>query len=85
LAEKNQKARLEKLLDSVRIIESVSKGTEIPPGIDLPKKDIPILQAAIQAGATHLITGDFRDFGRYYGRTVEGVTILPPAAYLKLV
>lgn len=40
--------------------------------------------AAIEVGATHLITGDFRDFGKYYGQKIEGVVILPPADYLKM-
>jgi hypothetical protein len=54
------------------------------PPVALPDKDKPILLAAILAGATHLLTGDIRHFGPYFGQRVEGVLILPPAQYLEL-
>jgi uncharacterized protein len=54
-----------------------------PAGVNLPDKDQPILQAAIVAGATHLLTGDLKHFGQYYGRTFSGVLILPPSQYLQ--
>ncbi|MBM3270033.1 MAG: hypothetical protein FJZ01_20555 [Candidatus Sericytochromatia bacterium] len=47
-------------------------------------KDRPIMLAAIEAGSTHLLTGDFRHFGRLFGTTVEGVHVLPPSEYLRL-
>src|SRR5215213_7904437 len=40
------------------------------PEIVLPAKDRPILQAAIAAQATHLITGDRKHFGRYFGQRI---------------
>lgn len=43
---------------------------------DLPDFDIPILAGAIGAHCTHLWTGDRRHFGKLYGKTVEGVTIV---------
>ncbi len=49
---------------------------------DLPGKDVPILAAAIGAGASILVTGDRRDFGHLYGKTVEGTTVLTPAEAL---
>ena len=55
----------------------------LPRGISLPEKDSPILLAAIDAHATYLLTGDVRHFGRYFGRKFEGVSIMPPAQYLK--
>jgi hypothetical protein len=48
----------------------------------LPDKDAPILTAALAAGATHLLTGDRRHFGPFFGCRVEGLLILPPGAYL---
>ena len=51
--------------------------------IDLPEKDWPVLGGAAAAGATHLITGDLRHFGAYFGETVLGVLVLKPADYLK--
>lgn len=53
----------------------------LPAHVVLPEKDRPILQAAIAAHATYLLTGDRAHFGQYYGSVVEGVTILPPAAF----
>jgi predicted nucleic acid-binding protein len=53
----------------------------IPPWVSLPEKDRPILAAAIANSATHLITGDSRHFGAYYGRRLNGVLVLPPAQY----
>ncbi|HEY7837652.1 MAG TPA: hypothetical protein VIC54_03570 [Terriglobales bacterium] len=54
----------------------------LPDHIALPAKDRPILQAAIQARATHLLTGDLRHFGALMGKRVGGVLILQPADYL---
>lgn len=48
----------------------------------LPLKDAPILAAAVQAGADGLVTGDRRDFGRYFGRTLRGVQVVTPAQAL---
>lgn len=48
----------------------------------LPDKDAPILAAAIAARADVLATGDRRHFGAFYGATVQGALILPPAEAL---
>lgn len=53
-------ARLESLLESVRQIRN-QPGQPFPDG--LPPKDQPIFQAALASGASHLITGDLKDFG----------------------
>ena len=47
--------------------------------IGLPKKDAPILAAAITANADILVTGDRRHFGPLYGKTVHSVRIATPA------
>jgi hypothetical protein len=44
----------------------------------LPLKDVPILGGAIAARTQYLLTGDERDFGRYYGETIEGVKVVSP-------
>lgn len=46
--------------------------------IGLPAKDQPILGGAIAGHATHLLTGDERDFGKFWGKTVQGVKIVSP-------
>jgi predicted nucleic acid-binding protein len=81
LKQPEQKKRLEKLLSALHIIATEHSNELIPPKIVLPAKDQPILSAAIASHANYLITGDYRDFGRYYGQNIAGVTILPPAKY----
>ena len=56
---------------------------ELPEGVSLPEKDVPILLAAIEARATHLLTGDLRHFGSYFGKRVEGILVLHPGKYLR--
>ncbi|HEX4120345.1 MAG TPA: PIN domain-containing protein [Verrucomicrobiae bacterium] len=46
--------------------------------IELPLKDQPILGGAIAGRATHLLTGDERDFGKFWGKTIQGVKIVSP-------
>jgi len=52
--------------------------------IQLPEKDWPILAGASAARATHLITGDARDFGSFFSEVMMGILVLPPATYLRL-
>jgi predicted nucleic acid-binding protein len=78
LFEREQLARLDKLLANVRAANSLAA---LPDGIDLAEKDRPILQAAIAAHASHLLTGDKRDFGAFFGKRIAGVLILPPSEY----
>jgi len=35
--------------------------------------------AAIEAQATHLITGDVRRFGPYFGKKIQSILILTPS------
>jgi uncharacterized protein len=82
LGDAEQRDRLAKLLESVETVpEAVDRS--LPPGVDVPAKDRPILQAAIAAKATHLITGDVTHFGEYFGRRIGGVGILAPGDYLR--
>ncbi len=78
-----QQNDLEELLGSVEIVPTTAP-TDHPllSALELPAKDRPILLAAISVGATHLLTGDFRHFGPYYGERIEGILILPPGSYL---
>ena len=83
LSRPKQREDLEKLMGSVEIIATTAS-TDHPlfSTIELADKDQPVVLAAIGAGATHLLTGDFQHFGRYYGERIEGVLILPPGDYL---
>jgi hypothetical protein len=49
----------------------------------LPEKDVPILLAAVEARASHLIAADVRHFGPRFGKSIEGTFVLSPSAYLK--
>jgi predicted nucleic acid-binding protein len=48
----------------------------------LPEKDAPILLAAMNARATHLLTVDKKHFGALSGQTIGGVLIFSPGEYL---
>ncbi len=85
LSKPGQRRELEELLGSVEVVLTAAP-TDHPlfSTLRLPDKDRPVLLAAIDVGATHLLTGDFRHFGPYYGTRIEGVLILPPGEYLSL-
>jgi uncharacterized protein len=77
--------RLNQLVAEIEIVQTPSATLpEHPPSsASLPAKDQPILAAAIDAHATHLLTGDRRHFGKLYGKRLGGVLIQPPAQYLQ--
>lgn len=80
LADDDQRQRLNSLVESLQVFEAGV--SNLAGGISLPEKVVPILQAALAARATHLLTGDIRHFGPYLGTTVEGIVILLPGDYL---
>lgn len=77
-----QRARLQNLVQGMMLIDAPEHAV-LPAGAELVAKDTPILLAAIESRATHLLTGDRTHFGGLYGRTIGGVKIMPPAIYLK--
>ena len=83
LSEEVQRRRLEGFLKRVEVGEAMMLPPELRGEVDLPEKDWPVLGGAAAAGATHLITGDIRHFGRYYGERPLGVLVVKPADYLK--
>ncbi len=82
LADPDQRERLDGLLESVEIVPAGVLDPDLRGDVQLRDKDWPILSGAVAAGATHLITGDIRDFGAYFGQQILGVLILPPSQYL---
>ena len=82
LATPEQLSRLDRLLESIEVGPARTLDPTLRRGIELREKDWPILGGAVAAGATHLITGDLRDFGPFFGQVVLGVLILTPARYL---
>ena len=77
-----QLERLEELLRRVHRVSTMSLTPEMRGSIELREKDWPIVGGAVAARATHLITGDHRDFGRYFGTEIFGIKVLPPGRYL---
>ena len=77
-------SRLQDLIDSISIIASGS-GADCP--VKLPEKDRPIMEAAIRSQATHLLTGDLRDFGALMNkpRQTAGIVIQTVAEFLSLL
>ncbi len=82
IEDRAQRARLEKLMQRVDVVPGARPGQALPDGVFLRAKDMPILQAAIASGATHLITGDLRDFKQLFGKRIDGVLVLRPRDYL---
>lgn len=76
-----QKLRLDRLARRLHLFDATPH--KLPANVLLPEKDIPIMLAAMEAEATHLITGDLRHFGSYFGKQIEGILVLSPAAYLE--
>ena len=74
-----QRGRLTRLVRQVRLVEP--EHFTLPREVRLPEKDLPILLAAIDGRATHLLTGDREHFGPYFRQEIGGVLILPPAEY----
>ena len=74
-----QQGRLNGLLAAVELVTALPQEWNDDHG--LPLKDVPILQAAVAGGATHLLTGDARHFGLHYGTVVQGVLIQRPRDY----
>jgi hypothetical protein len=74
--------RLERLLTSVELVPEAPVQA-LPAGVRLPENDEPILRAALAAGATHLLTGDLRDFGALFGRRVGNLRVQTPGDFLR--
>jgi len=81
LDKESQLAALRKLSEGLTLFEAPE--ASLPQGMILPEKDVPILLAAIGLQATHLLTGDIRHFGPYFGKPIAGVKVMLPGAYLQ--
>ncbi|MEX0938419.1 MAG: PIN domain-containing protein [Pirellulales bacterium] len=74
---------LANLMKALRLVPDVTAASSGRIASLLPPKDRPILQAAIAAQATHLLTGDRRHFGSLYGQRYDRVRIVPPGEYIR--
>ncbi len=82
LTEEDQRTRLTKLSAKVRLFDAGER--KLPRGVFLPEKDVPIVLAAMEARATHLLTGDIRHFGPNIGKKIEGIAVMLPGEYLEM-
>ncbi len=80
LSNELQRSRLARLARSLQLFDATPR--QLPSVVSLPGKDEPILSAAIEAQATHLITGDIRHFGPHFGKNLLGILVLSPSEYL---
>jgi predicted nucleic acid-binding protein len=76
-----QRHRLQELLTGINMVPE--SDFSLPDGLVLAEKDVPILRAAFAAKASHLITGDRKDFGRYFERKLGNVAVMTPRAYIE--
>lgn len=72
---------LEELLLSLTIVPS-GTGKDCP--LELPVKDRPIFESALRVNATHLLTGDLKDFGAFMNKRkmTRGVLIQTVSSFL---
>jgi predicted nucleic acid-binding protein len=82
LDSEEQRARLAGLLARMNVVAEPAE-VPLPKDLRLAAKDEPILRAAIASGATHLLTGEWRDFGEWIGKKVAGVKIQTPGEFLR--
>jgi len=74
--------RLQAFTPALRMAPQPEK-TPYPRG--LSEKDRPIFQAALECRATHLLTGDLKDFGRFMNKpkSTHGLVIQTVADFLQ--
>lgn len=62
----------EKIVGSIRIVQSV----DCLVSVDIAAKDRPILATAIREQCDYLVTGDRRDFGHLFEKTINSTKIV---------
>lgn len=74
-------SQLEQLLSAIEVVNG-SDGAKCP--IELSSKDRPIFEAAMMAGASHLLTGDTKHFGSFMNKPEEtfDITVQTVADFL---
>ena len=78
-----QRSALDRLVARLELA-AVPSDTVLPAEVTtLRGKDRPIVLAALNGRATHLVTGDVRDFGPYFGTRIAGVLVVTPGEYLR--
>lgn len=60
------------IIEGIRVVRSVDR----PVSVRIADKDRPILATAIREQCDYLVTGDRRDFGHLFGRTVNATKVV---------
>ncbi|NLJ47527.1 MAG: PIN domain-containing protein [Treponema sp.] len=68
----------ESILSTLQCTPTVHDPGALEPSCPLPDKDRPVLAGAVALGCEILVTGDSTHFGRFFGKTVQGVLVLSP-------
>jgi predicted nucleic acid-binding protein len=69
---------------ALRHLDAIVKKCELVPAVKmdfkvkLALKDVPILGGALAAHSKYLLTGDEKDFGKFFGETIDGVKVVSP-------
>jgi predicted nucleic acid-binding protein len=69
---------------ALRHLDPLVKKCELIPAVKtdlkvkLALKDLPILGGAVAGQAKYLLTGDEKDFGKFFGDTIAGVKVVSP-------
>lgn len=69
---------------ALRHLDPLVKKCELIPAVKtdlnvkLALKDMPILGGAVAGQVKYLLTGDEKDFGRFFGETIAGVKVVSP-------
>jgi predicted nucleic acid-binding protein len=78
-ARRNLERKCPECLETLKSLRTSLELAEHQPGLrfpaGLPAKDRPIFQAALACGATHLLTGDRKDFGPLFDKPGETYNI----------
>ncbi len=89
-ARRNLERKFPQVADGLKTLQQGINLSAHQAGLDYPvglaKKDQPIFQAALACKATHLLTGDLKDFGPYMNQPENtfGICILTVAEFLNL-
>jgi len=79
-------AGIEQLYGRVTVVPEAGPDTvEWALALSLPRKDAPIMAAAVACGAVLLDTGDRLHFGHLFGKPVNGLRVASPREALDLV
>jgi predicted nucleic acid-binding protein len=77
-------SQIKKLNDRLSKVQIIPEADQmLSCHVDLPEKDKPVFMAAVLAKADYVITGDVTHFGKYFGRTIMGVTVCTARDYIQ--